>query len=502
MEKTPVDFRDVQGILRFGYGHLPEACFLLLAIDNALATRAWLRDLKVTSAESLPEPAKTALQVAFSAEGLRALELPPEILAKFSSEFFSGMAGEESRSRRLGDLGADAPSFWRWGAPGKVPHVLLMLYAESGALKGWRESVEAKLPAAGLRQVSRLDCSFLDGKEPFGFVDGISQPKLDWARKRLADSTDQLYYGNDVALGEFLLGYPNEYGTYTERPLLSAQDDPWAELWRAEDHPALRDLARNGSYLVFRQLQQHAHQFWRFLDQETHGNPAQRNHLAEAMVGRKMGGEPLASRSREPIPGIGPKADDIAYNQFTYDTDVFGEHCPVGAHIRRANPRNADLPGKPKGVLARLFRILGFGNAHIGEDLIAATRFHRILRRGRKYGSTLEPDEAIGNPATDNQERGIYFIALAANIGRQFEFVQNAWMMATKFAGFTAESDPLLGNRARIPGCPATDGFSLPQANGVNQRVTGLPQFVTVRGGAYFFLPSIRALKYLSRLGS
>ena len=98
------------------------------------------------------------------------------------------------------------------------------------------------------------------------------------------------------------------------------------------------------------------------------------------------------------------------------------------------------------------------------------------------------------------QERGIYFIALAANISRQFEFVQNAWIMGAKFAGFTAESDPLLGSRNPVPGCPASDGFSMPQANGINRRITGLPQFVTVRGGAYFFLPSIRALKYLSRL--
>ena len=100
----------------------------------AAAARGWLRDLQVTSAEDLPEPAKNALQIAFSATGLKALALPQEILAKFSSEFLSGMAGEESRSRRLGDLGADAPNLWRWGGPEKVPHVLLMLYAEKGAL--------------------------------------------------------------------------------------------------------------------------------------------------------------------------------------------------------------------------------------------------------------------------------------------------------------------------------------------------------------------------------
>ena len=501
MVKAPVDYRDLQGILRFGYGRLPEACFLLLQVDNPTAARAWLRHLKVTTAEDLPEPPKTALQIAFTSAGLAALGLPPELLAKFSNEFVSGMAGEESRSRRLGDIGADAPARWNWGGPENVPHVLLMLYAAQGGLETWRERVESQLPAAGLRQASCLVCSFLDGKEPFGFVDGISQPKLDWVRKREADSSDQLDYSNDVALGEFVLGYPNEYGKYTERPLLPANDDPWAELWRAEDHPALRDLGRNGSYLVFRQLHQHVQKFWSLLDQKTQGDPGERKKLAESMVGRTMDGQALVALSREPIPGVGPKPNDIAYNQFTYDADAFGERCPVGAHIRRANPRNADLPGKPQGVIARLIKILGFKSAHIGEDLISATRFHRILRRGRKYGTTLAPEEAIGNANADMQERGIYFIGLVANISRQFEFVQNAWMMGTKFAGFTAQSDPLLGNRAPIPGYPATDGFSMPQANGVNQRITGLPQFVAVRGGAYFFLPSIRALRFFSRLG-
>jgi Dyp-type peroxidase family len=502
MHKTPVDYRDVQGILRFGYGHLPEACFLLLQIDQPAATRRWLRQVKVTSAEKLPEPPDTALQIALTREGLEALELPKTLLGQFSSEFTSGMAGEESRSRRLGDLGGNAPESWSWGGPGKVPHLLLMLYAREGALKAWHESIGASLPAAGLRQIARLDCSFMDRKEPFGFVDGISQPMVDWERRREADSCDQIFYSNEAALGEFVLGYPNEYGKYTERPLLPAAADPWAELGRAEEQPALRDFGRNGSYLVLRHLHQRVHSFWSFLDRQTQGNPAERKHLAEAMIGRRMDGVALAPLSHEPVAGVGPEADDIAYNRFTYDSDFFGERCPVGAHIRRANPRNADLPGKPEGILARLARILGFKSAHIAEDLVASTRFHRILRRGRKYGSTVEPEEAIQNPGADHEERGIYFIGLVANISRQFEFVQNAWMVGAKFAGFAAESDPLLGHRAPVPGCPASDGFSIPRADGLSRHIAGLPQFVTMRGGAYFFLPSIRALRYISRLGS
>jgi deferrochelatase/peroxidase EfeB len=502
MHKTPVDYRDVQGILRFGYGHLPEACFLLLQIDDPAATRRWLRQVKVTTAEELAEPPDSALQIALTKEGLEALGLPQELVVQFSNEFVSGMAGDESRSRRLGDLGGNAPERWTWGGPGKVPHLLLMLYAREGALDTWRESIAASLPAAGLRQMESLLCSFLDGREPFGFIDGISQPKVDWERTRETDHSDQVFYSNEVTLGEFVLGYSNEYGKYSERPLLPAEDDPWAELLRAEDQSVLRDFGRNGSYLVFRHLHQKVHTFWSFLDRQAKGSPTQRRKLAEAMVGRRMDGAALAPVSPEPVPGVGPKPNDIAYNQFTYDSDFFGERCPVGAHIRRANPRNADLPGKPKGIFQRLARILGFKSAHIAEDLVASTRFHRILRRGRKYGTTIEPEEAIRDPGADSQERGIYFIGLVANIGRQFEFVQNAWMVGSKFAGFAAESDPLLGHRAPVPGCPASDGFSIPQADGLSRRITGVPQFVTVRGGAYFFLPGVRALRYLGRLGS
>jgi deferrochelatase/peroxidase EfeB len=95
----------------------------------------------------------------------------------------------------------------------------------------------------------------------------------------------------------------------------------------------------------------------------------------------------------------------------------------------------------------------------------------------------------------------LHFICLNANISRQFEFVQNAWIMGPKFDSVTEESDPLLGNREPLPGCSVTNTFSLPQETGVRRRITGMPQFVTVRGGAYFFLPGIHALRYLASLG-
>jgi deferrochelatase/peroxidase EfeB len=180
----------------------------------------------------------------------------------------------------------------------------------------------------------------------------------------------------------------------------------------------------------------------------------------------------------------------VRLNGFTYDGDPGGEQCPLGAHIRRANPRNADYPRKPVGIVAHLTALLGFGgDGGLRDDVVSSVRFHRLLRRGREYG---QPDDA---------DRGLRFVAVNANILRQFEFLQNAWLRSTTFDGLSGESDPLLGNRAPLPGCPSTDGFTLPRAGGARLRLSGLPRFVTVRGGAYFFLPSLRALRYLAEVG-
>jgi deferrochelatase/peroxidase EfeB len=143
--------------------------------------------------------------------------------------------------------------------------------------------------------------------------------------------------------------------------------------------------------------------------------------------------------------------------------------------------------------------MFGFGEKNPREDLISSTRFHRLLRRGREYGPGLSPGEAVEPAPAGDPERGLHFVAINANIERQFEFIQNAWMARTKFDGLTEESDPLLGNRDPVEGCPFTNTFSIPQQGAVRKRVMDMPQFVTVRGGAYFFMPGIRALRYLSK---
>jgi deferrochelatase/peroxidase EfeB len=319
---------------------------------------------------------------------------------------------------------------------------------------------------------------------------------VDWSGEREPGTTADLDYGNLLTAGEFLLGHRNEYGLYTDRPLLDPAQPGAAILPTAEDDPVRRDLGRNGSYLVLRELAQDVRGFWRFIAAQT-DDDAGRVALAEAMVGRQTSGAALLPTRVQPIRGVGPQDLDIARNQFTYDEDKEGLRCPFGAHVRRANPRTGDLPGGQRGWISWLIRMLGFGHQDLSQDLIASSRFHRIIRRGREYGSRLERRTAV-RPDVPDPHSGLHFICLNANISRQFEFIQNAWMINAKFDGTSGEADPLLGNREPMPAGHPTDGFTLQQPNGISRRIAGLPTFVTVRGGAYFFLPGLRALRYFA----
>ena len=282
------------------------------------------------------------------------------------------------------------------------------------------------------------------------------------AQELSPEDAERAEYSNLIPLGEVLLGYPNAYGRYTGRPLIDPVGDPRAlDLPPAEDRPYRRDLGRNGSYLVLRQLHQDVRGFWQFLDGQAGARPEERRRLAEAMVGRTRAGEPLVPLGTDPITGVGPAPEDLAANQFTYAADPNGHRCPFGAHVRRANPRTGDLPTGTRGAVARLTRMLGFARSSFRDDLIASARFHRLVRRGREYGTPLSPDEAL-QPGPADEERGLHFMCLVANPSRQFEFVQNAWIENTKFAGLSDEGDPLLGSRAPLEGFPGTGVFSLP----------------------------------------
>ena len=473
MTTQHVDLADVQGLLRYGYKHHVESVFLALRVRDRAAARAWLAQAPVANAVPQKALPPTVLQLALSAEGLAALGVADDITAAFSPEFISGLAGLPERSRRLGDTGANDPSDWAWGSGPRTAHVLLLLYALPGSLAAFESAIEAQC-ASAFDVVARLTTTDMGGVEPFGFTDGISQPDIDWdGKRRMRDEDKVLRYANEVCLGEFVLGYRNEYGLYTDRPLLDPQRDPRALLLRAEDQPDQADLGRNGSYLVLRQLEQDVAGFWRWIADATHGDATEGELLAAAMVGRTKTGEPLA--------GCG----DRGLNLFDFDADPDGLRCPLGAHVRRANPRTSDMPAGTGGLCSQFVRTLGFDATARQHDLVASARLHRLLRRGREYRVGDEPRE------------GLHFVALNANIARQFEFVQAAWIASAHFDGLSGEVDPILGTRAPSTSTEPADAFSRPSDDQPNRRETGLPRFVTVRGGGYFFLPGLRALRYL-----
>ncbi len=491
----PVSFEDMQGLIRFGHGALTEAEFLLCLVKDASAAGDWLKDAPVTSAATQDSPPDTALQVAFTSQGLAAFGLPEEAMSGFAQPFLSGMTGENSRSRRLGDTGTNAPENWGWDAANA--HVLIMLYARKGGLKAWKNSVLTAAFNAAFSEVQSFPTRPNEGFEPFGFRDGISEPKIDWKNAHPPSKHGREDYSNLISPGEVILGHRNEYNARSASPKLDATTPNSDVLADAPDKPGLRDLGRNGSYLVFRQLAQDVPGFWRYMDSATGGDPKSRQALAASMVGREMDGTPLIHNRRD-IEGS-PRQND-----FTYEDDINGVSCPLGAHIRRANPRTGDHPHQLEGRIGWLLSTLGFRRRRDKlpgrHDLVASTRFHRLVRRGRVYGPKMTPEDALrkgGKPG----ERGLLFICLCADLVRQFEFVQNAWMASPKFNGLTGEADPLIGGRAQMSGV-ASDGFSIQKADGIEERHPNLPQFVTVKGGGYFFLPGLRALQFIARHGS
>jgi deferrochelatase/peroxidase EfeB len=530
MQLSPVDYRDIQGLVRFGHGHLHEARFYLVQVADAAKAREWIRSKRADITTAEPDRTmRQALQIAFTCQGLRNLGVPDAVLEDFSLEFKGGMV-DPNRSRRLGDVDTNAPENWQWGVPGQsYPDVLIMVYAEKRKLGDWEAEVKGALWDSAFHEFYSLSTIRENDLEPFGFVDGVSQPRIDWARSKPTRLRATTEYTNLSALGEFLLGYPNEYGRYTDRPLLDAEDARARVLPLAEDIPGKRDFGRNGTYLVLRDLRQNVTSFQKFLDERSDNNREKAHALATAMSGRVPAntpvippwpkepppwppgtppwrgtldvddpqwvmppGGPVMPLCQAALPGVGPKLKDVWLDQFTFEKDPDGTACPYGGHIRRANPRNADLPDGTRGWISRLLRTLGFGRRHFHDDLIASTRFHRMLRRGRAYEAESQDGKALGK----SNEQGLRFVALNANISRQFEFIQTSWIVNSKFNGLD-EDDPLIGGHIPLMTGARVDGFTRPQDSGLECRLHHVPQFVTVRGGAYFFMPGLSALRYI-----
>jgi len=449
---------DIQGFLLSAYGHLPCATYLLLRVSDAAPARGWLARLaaEVTTAEGKQEG--FSLNLALTSTGLSKLGLDPAGLATFSRAFREGMATEH-RARVLGDSRESAPSEWRWGSERNPVDILLLVFAAG------EQELEAQLgrqrdvmqTSGGIEEVLALSAGRQpDTKEHFGFADGMGQPVIEDSG-RLPRQLNRTGHATVLKAGEFILGHEDDYGFPPIIPRAAGMDE----------------FGRNGTYLVFRQLQQHVAEFWRFLDEATRrpegtSDPEARERLGAKFVGRWMSGAPLVKYpSSDPHAGTPTLSNE---NDFEYyEKDAHGFACPVGAHIRRANPRDA-LGPDPQTALKSANR-------------------HRLLRRGRSYGNRLD-DPFV----EDGKERGLHFICLNGDLERQFEFVQQTWINNTAFAGLHGESDPLVGNHDH------TGGRFTVQDDPLRSRVHNLRSFVTVKGGAYFFLPGLKALRYLASI--
>ena len=463
---APLDLHDIQGLVVSGYAHMTRASYLLLRVPDGGAgpAREWLGQLAKRVTVSTGREGTRCLNVALTAAGLTALGVADTDLRTFPPPFREGMAAPHRRNI-LGDVGPNDPEGWEWGGPRQpAVHVLLMVFAEDDATFDMVEPDErARAEAAGLEVIRRLVPEPLPGKqnvgkfglEHFGFADGMSQPAI--AGTRQADRLK----GDDarrtvIAAGEFVLGYENGYGQLTTWPRITST---------AGGGP---DFGRNGTFLVFRHLKQDVAAFWGYVDARTRhadgtSNPEAREKLAAKMVGRWPSGAPLVKAPHRDDPELG------ADNSFAYRAwDPDGERCPVSAHIRRTNPRDS-LEGDP-------------------AEAQKLANLHRIMRRARVYGPGI--DDPFG--PDDGVDRGLFFLCLNANIERQFEFMQDTWCNNPKFGGRYDEIDPVIGNQAEDGG-----NFTV-QGRPVRRRYTGLPTFVTTRGGEYFFLPGVRALRCLA----
>ena len=471
---------DIQGIVLFGYGRLRSASYLLLRITQPAAAKAWLATLDVRNANFDPAQTDRCINIAFTPAGLAQLGLPAALIGGFAGEFTQGMTGTEHRQRILGDVGDSSPGRWQWGGPNNPePHILLMLYGkDEGVLAALVSEQRAAFASGGVEIITTLDTHWLaKGTEHFGFRDGVSSTDIEGFHTKARPE-------NAVAAGEFILGYVNAYGQYTERPLVPPEQDPRGLLAAAPEESSRRDLGMNGSYMVFRQLSQDVGAFWKFMDESTKGAdgaavPDAQVTLASKMVGRWPSGAPLVKTPQADNPAL---CDD---NDFLFHRagDELGLKCPIGSHIRRANPRDAldPEPGSDRSI-------------EVGKR-------HRVLRRGRPYGApvceSMEIADILAHRDTPG-ERGLHFICFNTHIGRQFEFIQHTWLNNPKFDGLAEDDDPMAGDRGG--GRDKPGGAFTVQATPVRTRVSGMPRFSHVRGGGYFFLPGIRAVRYLAAL--
>jgi Dyp-type peroxidase family len=436
-----LEFDDIQHILLTRAPALTGR-YEFLSFRDGASGRAWLSGITPTvqsaaAMRATVETHKRWVTVAFTWSGLRALGLDEASLASFPQEFKQGMA---ARAEMLGDVGANAPEHWIGGLASPDLHAIVILFArdEPERVRCVGEHEKLLKSCAGVEVLSVLDLNahppFNYAHDHFGYRDRLSQPVIEGSGEEPTPGS-----GGPLKPGEFILGYPDENGAIADCP-----------------QPEI--LARNGSYMAYRRLQEHVGKFRAFLAQ--HGETLEEQELIAAkLMGRWRSGAPLVLSPDKDDPALG--AEMQRNNDFNYkEMDPHGYAVPLGSHARRMNPR----------------------------DTAANINRRRMIRRGATYGPAL-PDGA----PEDGVDRGIAAFIICASLIRQFEFAQNVWANDRNFHELGNERDPIIG---------AQDGtleFKIPKRP-IRKTIKGLPAFTTVRGGAYFFLPGLKALSYLASL--
>lgn len=464
-----IDLNDIQGMLVRGYGKLLQTAYFLLKVDDPDKAKNWLDDVLplVDSAEVNQQVTET-LHLAFTPKGLMALGMHPHNVASFPVPFREGMATDD-RSRILGDYGDSAPKHWRWGANDDDLHILLIFHAkdEAGINSLMQAQKDAITNNGGLQIIKEMKAYLRpDNKEPFGFHDGISQPTI-IGSGRPGPENDM------IATGEFVLGYKNEHDQYPYSPLLEKEQGNINLLKDDTAGSGKKSLGHNGTFMVFRQMQQHVDQFWNYMDDKTKNsdgstNEAAKIKLAAKCVGRWPSGASLVNFP-DADPGGSPANDDFGYA----DLDPDGLRCPYGSHLRRNNPRDA-------------FRW------YDKKQSLKVARRHRIIRRGRTY-------ELPANGENTNDEIGLQFICFNTNLELQFEFIQHAWANNNQLRHLSNDVDIIIGAPAEYDPNGTKGQFTI-QAKPTNQYLENWERFVTIKGGEYFFFPSISVLKYLTSI--
>ncbi len=345
-------------------------------------------------------------------------------------------AGMAARAERLRDLGPNAPKHWE--APFGTTRVHLAVSVYAASEDDWRREVSAYEEQLhdlpGVNLVSHQDFG-ATGFNVFGWRDGFSQPVVEGSGAEALPGD-----GRPIKAGEFVLGYPSETG----HPL---------------PMPTPQVLARNGTYVVFRKYHSHVAAFNKFLH-DSADTEQERELLAAKLVGRWRSGAPLALSPERDDPALGQ--DPRRINDFDYADDPRGLRTPLGSHIRRMNPRASKL------------------------EILSDVNIRRIIRRSTSYGQPL-PATALRE---DGKDRGLDFIALGARAIDNVEFLQSEWVNSGNFMGLGKEKDPLIslqdkGAYFTVPGSPPS-------------RVNGIQSFNTLRGGEYFFMPSLSAIRWLA----